>query len=313
MLDAVELFSVENGLKKWPADLTWAAAYNAGNIEAPDWVRPELDGVSEKTLRRWRKLRATDGDDALGRDDRGRKPLLDTALDGEVRSFCLAVMAAKPFVKAKHVRAVVLDRYRDRLDREPSVRDVQRAMKRWEVEYRNELLRLRDPDAYRSKVEFSAVGSTTAENLNELWQIDASPADVMLNGKRRHSIYMVIDIFSRRTKIWVTQTPRAAAVGALVRACILDWGVPGTIKTDNGSDFKARATERLFSALGINVEVSPPYDPKTKGNVERVIGTFQRDLATCPGFIGHSVADRKVLENRKAFNARLGGKGRGVV
>ncbi|MDT9701938.1 DDE-type integrase/transposase/recombinase, partial [Streptomyces sp. P17] len=288
-LDAVELFSIENGLTKKPADLTWAAAYNAGNIEAPEWVRAVIATASREQLRTWRKRRTTEGDDALARDDRGRKPLLDTALDGEVRSFCLAVMAAKPFVKAKHVRAVVLDRYRARLDREPSVRDVQRAMKRWEVEFRNELLRLRDPDAYRSKVEFSAVGSTTAEHLNELWQIDASPADVMLKGKKRHSIYMVVDIFSRRTKIWVTQTPRASAVGALIRACILDWGVPDTIKTDNGSDFKARATERLFSALGVNVEVSPPYDPKTKGNVERVIGTCQRDLATCPGFIGHSV------------------------
>lgn len=308
VIAAVEQFARDNGLKIRPASLLWASAYNAGNITAAEWVCKEVGSASETQLRAWRRIRAEEGDDALGRDDRGRKSLLDTALDGEVRAFCLAVMAAKPFVSANHVRAAVLDRYREQLEREPSVRDLQRAMKRWEVEYRNELLRLRDPDAYRSKVEFSAAGSTTAEHLNDLWQIDASPADVMLKGKRRHSIYMCVDIYSRRTIVLVTRTPRASAVAALIRKAILNWGVPKKIKTDNGSDFTANAMVRLFDALGIEIELSPPYQPKSKGNVERVIGTFQRDLATCPGFIGHSVADRKVLENRKAFNQRLGAK-----
>src|SRR6185312_14284615 len=38
-----------------------------------------------------------------------------------------------------------------------------------------------------------------------------------------------------------------------------------------------------------------------------VIGTMQRGLMrTLPGFVGHSVADRKVIEGRKSFAARLG-------
>lgn len=308
VLGAVADFARANGLTAYPADLMFAAAYNAGNIDAPAWVAAEIRSASREQLRTWRKLRSAEGDDALGRDDRGRRALLDTALDGEVRAFCLAIMAAKPFVSAKHIRATLADRFGERLPRLPSLRDVQRAMRRWEVEYRNELLRLRDPDAYRSRVEFAATGSTRADDLNDLWQIDASPADVMLTGGKRHSIYMCIDIYSRRTIVLVTRTPRASAVGALIRKAILAWGVPKVIKTDNGSDFTASSTTRLFEALGITIELSPPYQPKTKGNVERVIGTFQRDLAGCPGFIGHSVADRKVLENRKAFNARLGAK-----
>lgn len=306
VLSSVEQFARENGLKAYPADLMFAAAFNTRNLDIPEWVLSIIAQTSRERIRTWRKLRDTHGADALGADDRGRTRLLDTALDGKLRSSCLAVMAAKPFVQAKHVRAYILETFGADLDRAPSIRDVQRAMARWEREFRNELLRLRDPDGYRSKVEFTAVGSTTADHLNELWQIDASPADVMLKGGKRHSIYLNIDIYSRRVIILVTPTPRAAAVGALTRKSLIKWGKPGTIKTDNGSDFKARATERLFTALGINIEVSPVYDPKTKGNVERVIGTFQRDLATCPGFIGHSVADRKVLENRKAFNQRLG-------
>ncbi|MEP2705203.1 MAG: Mu transposase C-terminal domain-containing protein [Roseibium sp.] len=83
--------------------------------------------------------------------------------------------------------------------------------------------------------------------------------------------------------------------------------MPEIIKTDNGSDFTAKATVRLLDALGIEQELSTPYSPEQKGTVERVIGTFQRDCAaTLPGFIGHSVADRKVIEARKAFSRRLG-------
>ena len=178
--------------------------------------------------------------------------------------------------------------------------------KRLEEKHHNALLAIRDPDAYRSKVEHSATNSTFSAGLNDLWQIDASPADVMLNGKRRHSIYMAIDIWSRRVRILVTQSPRADAVAALLRGCILAWGVPRRVKTDNGSDFKAKSILRIFEALHIEHELSAPYEPKSKGHVERVIGTFQRDLATCPGFIGHSVADRKIIENRKAFSKRLG-------
>ena len=83
------------------------------------------------------------------------------------------------------------------------------------------------------------------------------------------------------------------------------WGIPEKIKTDNGSDFVARSIKRLLNSLEITVELSPPYRPETKGSVARVIGTFQSDLAVLPGYIGHSVADRKAIESRHTFAERL--------
>ncbi len=183
---------------------------------------------------------------------------------------------------------------------------MQRARAQLEDRNRNVLMKLRDPDGYRSKVEFAATNATFAAGLNDLWEFDASPADVMLKGKRRHSIYLAVDVWSRRTKITVTETPRADAVADLNRKCMLAWGVPNRIKTDQGSDFKAKSTARLMTALGIEHEICDAYDPTSKGTVERAIGTFQHDLAICPGFIGHNVADRKKIENRKAFARRLG-------
>ncbi|MBZ9794328.1 Mu transposase C-terminal domain-containing protein [Mesorhizobium sp. ES1-4] len=53
--------------------------------------------------------------------------------------------------------------------------------------------------------------------------------------------------------------------------------------------------------------MTSPYSPQQKGHVERVIKTFQHDLGPLlPGFVGHSVADRKAIEDRKSFAQRLG-------
>ncbi|MCC5965522.1 MAG: DDE-type integrase/transposase/recombinase [Natronohydrobacter sp.] len=306
VLNTCAAWGAANAIKPRAAEPLFTEAYRAGAIEVPDWVRAHVPSVSDRQLRRWRRLRDAAGDDALGRDGRAKPPMLDTALDGRVRMVCLGVLASKPFVTAHHLRAYIRKSFGAELDKLPSLRAVQYTIAWWEREYRNELLRLRDPDRYRSHVAFRATGTTIAAELNDLWEIDASPADVMLRGKKRHSVYLAIDVWSRRVRVLVSETPRASAVGLLIRKCLLDWGVPNTVKTDNGSDFRARTTVKLLSALQIETRVSAAYDPSDKGMVERVIGTFQRDLATCPGFIGHSVSDRKVIESRKAFAQRLG-------
>ncbi|AGH57973.1 integrase [Rhodovulum phage RS1] len=305
VLGALEEFRKANGLGVKDGAVLFSDAWSGGLIEAPEFVRDYISSCCTKSLFNWRAIRRKHGDDALGIDRRGRPAAITKAAEGEAEEAMLAAIAKQEFLSAEQLGAYLRDRFGDEVS-EISERTIQRHRARLEERHRNVLMALRNPDRYRSAVEFSATNSTFAAGLNDLWQIDASPADVMLKGKRRHSIYMAIDIWSRRTKILVTQTPRAAAVAMLLRSCILDWGVPRVVKTDNGSDFKANAIARLLAALGIEHEVSKPYDPKSKGNVERVIGTFQRDLATCPGFIGHSVADRKVIEGRKAFSRRLG-------
>ncbi|MEM7197152.1 MAG: Mu transposase C-terminal domain-containing protein, partial [Pseudomonadota bacterium] len=62
-----------------------------------------------------------------------------------------------------------------------------------------------------------------------------------------------------------------------------------------------------MDCLGIMHDVVPPFSPEKKGTVERAIGTLQRDIIRLlPGFVGHSVKDRKMIEGRKAFATRLG-------
>jgi len=298
VLGAFEQFIQANSLTVGDGAVLFTQAWTANAIHAPGWVSELVPGLSRRTIYAWRAIRRDQGDDALGHDGRGRP----SALDSDQQMLVLAHKARQSFLSADQIRDVIADRFGSA----PAERTVRRHVAALESGHRNTLMAIRDPDGYRSKIEVAATNATFAAGLNDLWQIDASPADVMLRGKRRHSVYLCLDIWSRRVKILVTQTPRAAAVAMLLRKCILDWGVPARVKTDNGSDFVAKASVRLLTALGIEHEISPPYDPKSKGNVERAIGTFQRGLSMCPGFIGHSVADRKVIESRKAFSKRLG-------
>ena len=307
VLAAFDQFVKANEINVRDAQHLFADLWNARNVSVPDWVADVVPTVSRRTIDTWRALRRAQGDDALGIDRRGRPAIIETAAGGKVALAVTAAIAKQQFLSAPQIKAYVDERFEGELP-PVSTRTIRRNRARLEDAHRNTLLALRDPDGYRSKVEVSASKATFSAGLNDLWQIDASPADVMLKGKKRHSVYIAIDIWSRRTKILVTRSPRAAAVAMLLRKCILAWGVPKRVKTDNGSDFKAKVIVRLLDALDIKHEVSIAYDPKSKGNVERVIGTFQRDLATCPGFIGHSVADRKVIEQRKAFSKRLGMK-----
>lgn len=291
--------------------------YNLGSHYVPDWVRKTIPQLSKRSLARWRAAKFVGRADRLAVDRsaaRKGKGLLETANGGSVRTFILALIAHQPLLTAAQVRTQVRAEFGDALFDHagrsvavPPVRTFQHALLGLRTAEKVVLTKLSDPDRYRSTMAPSGVGTYAwVRTTNTLWMIDASPVDALcVDG--RHSIYACIDIATRRTIFYVSRTPRAEAVAMLIRKAILAWGAPDKIKTDNGSDFVATSTQRLFSALEIEVEYSDPYSPQQKGHVERVIETFQHDCASLlPGFVGHSVADRKRIEDRKSFAQRLG-------
>lgn len=314
IMKLAETFAAQSkvGIKK--AELHFSDLYNGGKIEIAPWIRAEVKALTPRTLRRWRALDRSGQKSKLGVDKAAARRgtgLLDRANGGEVRTFVLALIAKQPQLTAHHIHALLRDSFPsvivgDRVVALPPIRTLQHALKAWRETFRVELESVRNPDGFKSTMRFAARNLNPASRLNEVWQIDASPADTFTTDGRCN-IYVCVDIFSRRMVALVTRTARADGVGLLIRKAILAWGVPERIKTDNGSDFIAHRTQRLFAALGIAHETSAPFSPEQKGHVERAIGTLQRGLMrTLPGFVGHSVADRKVIENRKAFSARLG-------
>lgn len=315
LLGQADRIARDAGVGHKRADRQLCDLYNTSQLDIAPWIRDEVKSLTPRTLARWRAAAKAGHKSKLAVDRAAARRgtgVLDRANDGQVRTHILALLAKQPQLTAYHIRSLVADAFAelkvgDQVVALPPIRTFQAALKSWRTTFRVALESIRNPDNFKSTMRFAARVARPAERLNELWQIDASPADVMTTEGRRQAIYVCEDIFSRRMVALVTETPRAAAVGLLIRKAILAWGVPERIKTDNGSDFIAHTTRRLFAALGIDHEKSAPFSPEQKGHVERAIGTMQRGLMrTLEGFIGHSVADRKVIENRKAFSARLG-------
>ncbi|MBL8575090.1 MAG: transposase [Hyphomicrobiaceae bacterium] len=291
--------------------------YNMGTHPVENWIKDLIPRLSKRSLARWKAATEIGRADRLAVDRsaaRKGKGVIETANGGAVRTFILALVAHQPLLSAAQVRTLCRSEFGDTLSKAdgtnidmPPLRTFQQALQQLKATEKVALTKLSDPDRYRSTMAPAGVGTYRwISTPNALWMIDASPVDALCTDGRHH-VYACIDIATRRTILYISQTPRAEAVGLLLRRAILGWGVPDKIKTDNGSDFVARSTARLMASLGIEAEKSDAYSPQQKGHVERVIKTFQHDFAALlPGFVGHSVADRKRIEDRKGFAARLG-------
>jgi transposase InsO family protein len=272
-------------------------------------------GLCVETLRRWEVAHGRGDFRRVAGRYGGRKGtgVIETAEGGRLRATIIEMTARNPHLTTRHIRTVLRREFGERVEYRgrqvdmPSRHAIAAFLARFRAENRALWARMTDPDRFRSHFQpaFGA-GGEGVDRLNQLWEIDASPADV-LTTDGRHSIYAVIDVWSRRLMVLVTRTPSAAAAMALLRRAMLAWGVPEILRIDNGSDFISHAFQDALRGLAIEVDICPPYTPEAKGFVERAIGTMQRGLMPIlPGFVGHSVADRKQIEARKSFAQRLG-------
>ncbi|MCX7366798.1 MAG: DDE-type integrase/transposase/recombinase [Alphaproteobacteria bacterium] len=292
----------------------FVAAVDAGAIALPDWVAPHVRRMSTRTLRRWHDARADDDTKLAGAGRRGPLPVLDRS--GEAADWLIGALIDQPHQTAERFAEFLAIEFPmgvpdgdGLLMPRPGARAVGRFLHRWKSDplNRQTLVMLSDPDRWKSHYRFAG-GNASAGivRLNQRWQIDASPADVLLTDGR-YSIYVVIDVFSRRMMGLVTRTPKTTASLLLVaRACEI-WGIPEFLITDNGSDFVSLHFVDAIRRLGVAHVPMPPYSPEKKAFIERGIGTVQRGLmAMLPGFVGHNVAQRSKIEARRSFAERLG-------
>jgi transposase InsO family protein len=290
-------------------------------VAVPAWVRKAKARISPNSIRNWQILAEEGRAGRLAGAYKGRPKggTLGQANGGEVATFIGAVLLHAPHLCAEAIRDQVRERFGDQVDvvvestgevravEMPPIRTFQRFVAAWKDENAALLKRETDPDGFKNSMRISGRNMNAwVTRPNMLWEIDASPADALLTDGR-YSVYVVVDIYTRRMIVLVTKTPRTEAVLALIRKAILAWGVPEIIRTDNGSDFSSRWAVSAIAGLGIKIDVCDPYSPWQKGTVERHIGTLQHSfMELLPGYVGHSVADRKKIEARKEFSKRLG-------
>jgi transposase InsO family protein len=296
------------------------AAWAEGQVELPEWTKPLLrERLSEKTLKRWRAARTAGKTEALA----GRWPGVLSVFERspELAEWLIGAHVRQPALSAKRLTRLMGGQFpegapdaRGVMLPLPAFQSVGRFLREWKANPANALAlaAVNDPDGYRSKfrVAFGRAG-TDVVRPNQQWQIDASPADVLCaepdGNWGRYSIYVLVDVFSRRMMALVTKTPKTAASLLLVARACRAWGVPELLVTDNGTDFKSKHFTLAVRQLGVALRHCKPYSPEHKAFVERGIGTVQHGfMPLIEGYIGHNVAARAEIESRTAFAHRLG-------
>jgi hypothetical protein len=310
VLADVDQFRAATGMGATLAEQNYALAWTQGGGHVPAWVRTELGTLSAGTLQRWRLQVKAGGISRLAGDYGNRKGATKVAADEGLLGFVEAFLVQFPHARATQVHRGIKARLGAQIASgeidAPSVRSLERWIEQWRQANKQTLAALENPDHYKNKY-MVAFGSQSegVERINQLWEMDSTPGDVMLKDGR-HAVLGVIDVYTRRLRLLVSRTSKATAVCGLLRSTLLDWGVPEVIKTDNGSDYVSNHTTRVIQGLAVHQELCPPFQPWHKPHIERSFGTFSRQLLELlPGYIGHNVADRNAIEARKSFADRL--------
>ncbi|MEI9885951.1 MAG: DDE-type integrase/transposase/recombinase [Rhizomicrobium sp.] len=280
----------------------------------PEWVYRIAPGVAPHQLRAWESKIRHGGHGALV-DRRGRPP--GTTIfekNPQLRAATLMIATAQTTWSAMQIQKALEDDWNYTV----ALRTLQLFLRNFRKDERAAYAVMNYPDQARSHFR-PAFGRRDEDVtfINARWELDATVADAMClvgNSLKRCSITGVIDVFTRRAVLLVSDKPRAAATQALFRKAILAWGLPAKIKTDNGKEFTARDVERLCADLGIEIEFSRPFHPDEKPFIERFFGTLNHGFfPLVPHYVGSNVAERKAIENRASFEHRFGDNARMVI
>lgn len=282
-------------------------AYNKGALQVELRIRHYTGAdLHPATLRTWRRLVKQKGPAALAGAYGNRKGSGGIDTTPELRDFLLGVLVEKPHVSARLLHDLVQARM-------PAVLPTRRTLERWLLAWKRDnaevFMAVSSPDAWKNRY-MAGFGSANEGivRANQVWMLDSTPADLqLLDG--RHSIVGVIDVATRRVKFHVSKTSTADAVCQLLRRTILEWGVPESVKMDNGRDYASQRVAGVLIGLSIEARFSTPFSPWEKPFIERVFGTFSRHaLELLPGFSGHDVAQAQAIRARKSFAEQLHAK-----
>ncbi len=302
-----EDFLAASGLPRRRGTELFCGRVRSGQVELPEWAQGALPAkLSAGSVRNWRKALDREGLDRLaGRQGLHRKGSGKIDSTPAMAEFCLAMLKEYPHANANHLREGLLARFA--ADAVPTLRAVQRWHAGWIARNAQLFTAVKNPDAWRNRYMAASGDALAVTRVNERWEMDSTPGDLLLADGQRHVIVGCSDVFTRRLTLHVSRSSSAAAVAATLRKALLAWGVPDDeLHTDNGSDYVSRHITQLCLGLGIRQTLCAPFSPWQKPFIERALGTFSHDLLELvPGFVGHNVAERKDIEARRSFAQRL--------
>ena len=128
---------------------------------------------------------------------------------------------------------------------------------------------------------------------------------------------VAIDVFSRVVAGFYLslEAPGAASTGMCVSCAILPkdallakwsistpwpvWGKMAALHCDNGKDFRGAMLRQACEQYGIQVLFRPVHQPHYGGHIERLMGTFAREIHTLPGTTFANPGERKGYDSEK--------------
>jgi transposase InsO family protein len=307
---------VKEGRQRWntKGGNVFCQAVIDGTLEVPAWVAEFLTrkgklSVVLATLLNWRDRYEEMG--LYGLADHYVSKAGATTLTETLQIFVIGMIHDYPHAKPSAIHKALKARFKG--EKLPSKHSVNRFMSHWKETNANLYLYITNPDEWRSRHMF-AFGDADEDvtRLNMRWEADSTKADVICTDGRC-CVIGLIDVWSRRAKLHVSATAKTSANAALLRRSLIGWGVPEEFRTDCGSDYTSFHLERICDALDVNHHLCNEFHPEEKPHIERFFHTFSHDIVELlPGYVGHSVADRKDIEARKSFARRLMTKGETV-
>lgn len=84
------------------------------------------------------------------------------------------------------------------------------------------------------------------------------------------------------------------------------WGIMDTIHVDNAKEFRGAMLRRACQNYGINLEFRPVAQPHWGGHVERLLGTFSKEIHNLPGTTFSSPDERENYDSQRKAALTIG-------
>lgn len=92
------------------------------------------------------------------------------------------------------------------------------------------------------------------------------------------NLLVIVDYFSRFIEVIVMKQITASMTIKALHETFCRFGMPETLKTDNGPQFKSEEFKGFCDQFGIIIRKTTPYWPQANGEVERVNGMIKKHL-----------------------------------